>query len=92
MENKMSTTQNTGPRFATAPRLTIGDLEQDVSLGNILEAVEYLKGTFVDQVVASIEHWTDDEGVHFTPLMRELSGDVTEFADDLLRELARAAK
>lgn len=88
----MSTTQNTGPRFATAPRLTIGDLEQDVSLGNVMEVVEYLRETLVDQVVASIEHWTDDDGVHFTPLKRELAGDVTTFADDLLRELARAAK
>lgn len=88
----MSTTQNTGPRFATVPRLTIGDLEQDVSLGNVMEVVEYLRETLVDQVVASIEHWTDDDGVHFTPLKRELTGDVTTFADDLLRELARAAK
>lgn len=88
----MSNTQNNGPVFATAPRLTIGDLEHDVPLGNVLEVVEYLREALVDQVVASIEHWTDDEGVHFTPLRRELAGDVTTFADDLLRELARAAK
>lgn len=68
-------------------RYSRADLEQTVTLGQVLDALAGLDGEVLDAIVGALEDWTDDEGVNATPFMQQVRADVP----DAIRSAALAA-
>ena len=69
--------------------IRLGDLEQTVTIGDVIDAMDQQVAETRDLVIALIEHWTDDEGLHLTPFLKELQSSLEERSDNIAKELIK---
>lgn len=74
------------PKYATSPRLTLGDLETTITVGEALEIANLVAERVRDNIEANIEHWTDDEGLHMIPFTKDLNEEVPQTVTNAIVE------
>lgn len=78
------------PEGLTAPRNF--EMDQTVTVGSLESIAEGLSQRIEQYILAQVEHWSDDEGLHRYPFERELEkelGDVVRKAllDECLSQM-----
>lgn len=61
-----------------ASKITIGDLDETVTIREVLAMLEEMKDEQASDVMAAVEHWTDGEGLHYVPFEKALDSDFEE--------------
>lgn len=69
------------PKSAGASTITLGDLEKTLTVEQALELVKHVVSEVLVSVDASIEHWTDDEGLHWTPFQKDVDKKMPQLID-----------
>ena len=69
--------------------IRLGDYEQTATIGEVIDALGQQVDETRDLVVGLIDHWTDDEGQHMTPFLKELQSTLEKRADDIAKELIK---
>lgn len=59
-------------------KITVGDLKKTITVEQALEMVQDLADRAVWVVENNLEHWTDDEGLHQIPFMRDVKSELEE--------------
>lgn len=77
----MTSNAITPPTHATGPKLTIGDLDKTLTVAQVLALVDDVAAAVRDNVEANIEHWSDDDGLHWTPFQNDLDQEVPATAN-----------
>lgn len=60
------------PTHASEPRLTLGDLDKTLTVRQAMELAQDVRHEVSERFESLLEHWTDDEGIHYEPLGRDL--------------------
>lgn len=69
------------PKTAGAPKLTLGDLKATLTVEQALELVADVVAATRNNIEANIEHWSDDEGLHWMPFQDDLDKELPKVAD-----------
>lgn len=75
----METTTRTG-------RLPMASLSTEVTVGKVLDSVPQLIDALEDRIYACIEHWSDDEGLHWMPFQDDLGKELREVIESVILE------
>lgn len=70
------------PTHATVPKITLGDLQATLTVEQVIELIEQVVSVTRDHIEATIEHWTDDDGLHWTPFQNDLDSELPGIADN----------
>lgn len=81
------------PTHASASRgLLNADLDKSIPVAEVLELMRELATFVQESTLASVEHWTDDEGIHWQPLRTDLDSDTSAADAEIDRLLAEAIR
>lgn len=69
------------PKTAGAPKITLGDLKATLTVEQALELIDQVVSAARDNIEANIEHWSDDDGLHWTPFQNDLDEELPKLAN-----------
>ena len=69
------------PKNVGESKITVGDLEKTLTVEQALELVDHVVSEVRSSIEATIEHWSDGKGLHWTPFQKDLDTKLPELTD-----------
>ena len=69
------------PKNVGESKITVGDLEKTLTVEQALELVDHVMSEVRSSIESTIEHWSDEEGLHWKPFQKDLDKKLPELME-----------